>query len=161
LASPVLLLGETGAEKEVITNAIHSLSPRSEGPFIKVNCGAIPEDLVGSELLGHEKGAFTGALSLRRGRFERANGGTIFLDEIGELASTSGRIAPGTSNTAGEEVLCLDEAMSGYILKVIALTGGRVGGDRGAARLLGIKPGTLRHRMTKLGIPFGRKPSGK
>jgi len=85
LSSPVLLLGETGVGKDVIANAIHYSSPRKDGPFIKVNCGAIPETLLDSELFGHEKGAFTGALSQRRGRFERANGGTLFLDEIGEL----------------------------------------------------------------------------
>ncbi|HSR13373.1 MAG TPA: sigma 54-interacting transcriptional regulator, partial [Thermodesulfobacteriota bacterium] len=85
LNSPVLLLGETGAGKDVIANAIHYSSPRKDGPFVKVNCGAIPETLLDSELFGHEKGAFTGALSQRRGRFERAHGGTLFLDEIGEL----------------------------------------------------------------------------
>ncbi|MBE9534167.1 MAG: sigma 54-interacting transcriptional regulator, partial [Proteobacteria bacterium] len=78
MESPVLLLGETGAGKEVIANAIHSSSLRKDGPFIKVNCGAIPETLIDSELFGHEKGAFTGALSQKRGRFERAHGGTIF-----------------------------------------------------------------------------------
>ncbi|WP_303852121.1 sigma 54-interacting transcriptional regulator [Seleniivibrio woodruffii] len=81
----VLLLGETGVGKEIIANAIHYGSPRKNGPFIKVNCGAIPESLMDTELFGHEKGAFTGAASLKRGRFERADGGTIFLDEIGEL----------------------------------------------------------------------------
>lgn len=85
LSSPVLLLGETGTGKEVIAGAIHNLSPRKDGPFIVVNCGAIPENLVDSELFGHEKGAFTGALSRKRGRFERANEGTVFLDEVGEL----------------------------------------------------------------------------
>jgi transcriptional regulator with GAF, ATPase, and Fis domain len=85
LPSSVLLMGETGTGKEVIANAIHNLSPRRNGPFIKVNCGAIPETLMDSELFGHEKGAFTGALFQKRGRFERADGGTIFLDEIGEL----------------------------------------------------------------------------
>ena len=85
LDSPVLLLGETGAGKEVIANAIHYSSPRKGGPFIKVNCGAIPETLLDSELFGHEKGAFTGAVAQKRGRFERAHKGTIFLDEIGEL----------------------------------------------------------------------------
>ncbi len=85
LDSPVLLLGETGTGKEVIANAIHYSSPRKDGPFIKVNCGAIPETLLDSELFGHEKGAFTGAVSQRRGRFERADRGTVFLDEIGEL----------------------------------------------------------------------------
>jgi transcriptional regulator with GAF, ATPase, and Fis domain len=85
LDSPVLMLGETGTGKEVIANAIHYSSPRMEGPFIKVNCGAIPDTLLDSELFGHEKGAFTGAVARKRGRFERANKGTIFLDEIGEL----------------------------------------------------------------------------
>jgi transcriptional regulator with GAF, ATPase, and Fis domain len=85
LLSPVLLVGETGTGKEVIANAIHELSPRSNGPLIKVNCGAIPETLIDSELFGHEKGAFTGAIAQKRGRFERADGGTIFLDEIAEL----------------------------------------------------------------------------
>jgi len=85
LDSPVLLLGETGAGKDVIANAIHYSSPRREQPFIAVNSGAIPENLLDSELFGHEKGAFTGAISQKRGRFERAHKGTIFLDEIGEL----------------------------------------------------------------------------
>jgi hydrogenase-4 transcriptional activator len=85
LNNTVLLIGETGTGKEVIANAIHFASPRKDGPFIKVNCGAIPESLIDSELFGHEKGAFTGAVAEKRGRFERADGGTIFLDEIGEL----------------------------------------------------------------------------
>jgi formate hydrogenlyase transcriptional activator len=85
LDSPVLLLGETGVGKDVIANAIHFSSTRNDGPFVSVNCGAIPDTLIDSELFGHEKGAFTGALSQKRGRFERAHQGTIFLDEIGEL----------------------------------------------------------------------------
>jgi transcriptional regulator with GAF, ATPase, and Fis domain len=85
LDSPVLLMGETGVGKELIANAIHSSSKRKNSPYIKVNCGAIPESLIDSELFGHEKGAFTGAISRKRGRFERAHNGTIFLDEIGEL----------------------------------------------------------------------------
>jgi transcriptional regulator with GAF, ATPase, and Fis domain len=85
LSSPVLLAGETGTGKEVIANAIHNLSSRNQGPLITVNCGAIPESLIDSELFGHEKGSFTGALTERRGRFERADKGTIFLDEVGEL----------------------------------------------------------------------------
>jgi len=89
LNNPVLLLGETGTGKEVIANALHYSSSRKDGPLIKVNCGAIPETLLDSELFGHEKGAFTGAVTLKRGRFERANGGTIFLDEIGELPANA------------------------------------------------------------------------
>lgn len=82
---PVLILGETGSGKEVIARAIHEHSPRSKGPFIRVNCGAIPSDLIDSELFGHEKGAFTGATSSRRGWFERADEGTLLLDEVAEL----------------------------------------------------------------------------
>jgi formate hydrogenlyase transcriptional activator len=81
----VLILGETGTGKEMIARAIHEQSNRSKQPFIRVNCAAIPQSLIASELFGHEKGAFTGAMQRRLGRFEAANGGTIFLDEIGEL----------------------------------------------------------------------------
>ena len=83
--SPVLLTGETGVGKDLLAGAIHLRSSRRDGPFIPVNCGAIPESLIDSELFGHEKGAFTGALSTKRGRFERADTGTILLDEIGEM----------------------------------------------------------------------------
>ncbi len=293
--SPALLLGETGVGKEVIASFIHKTSNKSEGPFIKVNCGAIPETLIDSELFGHEKGAFTGAISRMRGRFERADGGTIFLDEIGELplqaqvrllrvlqertiervggaesvkvniriiAATHrnlremveqgnfredlyyrlnvfpiiipplrhrkadiadlatyfiqkksmelGRyslpaLAPGANNklmsydwpgnvrelensveraliinrgafldfsdlmdsepiTPADDLnlraigsLKLDEITYRHIEKVMTLTGGRVDGADGAAEILGLKPGTLRHRMRKLGMPFGRK----
>jgi len=85
LNNTVLLLGETGVGKEVVANAIHYGSTRSNGPFVKVNCGAIADTLIDSELFGHEKGTFTGAMTEKRGRFERADGGTLFLDEIGEL----------------------------------------------------------------------------
>jgi len=82
---PVLLLGETGSGKEVVARAIHDQSPRAEGPFVRVNCGAIAPDLIDSELFGHERGSFTGASASHRGWFERAHGGTLILDEIGEL----------------------------------------------------------------------------
>jgi transcriptional regulator with GAF, ATPase, and Fis domain len=85
LNSHVMLTGETGVGKEVIANAAHYTSTRREGPFVKVNCGAFTENLLDSELFGHEKGAFTGAVQSKRGRFERAHKGTLFLDEVGEL----------------------------------------------------------------------------
>jgi transcriptional regulator with GAF, ATPase, and Fis domain len=83
--APVLILGETGTGKEVIARMIHSQSPQSRGPFLRVNCGAIPPELIDSQLFGHEKGAFTGAVESRQGWFERADGGTLLLDEVGEL----------------------------------------------------------------------------
>jgi len=82
---PILILGETGSGKEVLAREIHQRSPRADGPFIRVNCGAIAPELIDSELFGHEKGSFTGATSQRRGWFERAHGGSLFLDEVGEL----------------------------------------------------------------------------
>jgi DNA-binding NtrC family response regulator len=81
----VLATGESGTGKELVARAIHDLSSRAEGPFIAVNCGAIPRELIESELFGHEKGSFTGATERRIGRIESAHGGTLFLDEIGEL----------------------------------------------------------------------------
>ncbi|MBT6501784.1 MAG: sigma 54-interacting transcriptional regulator, partial [Deltaproteobacteria bacterium] len=85
--STVLIMGETGVGKEVIARAVHRLSPRSKKSFISLNCAALPENLVSSELFGHEKGAFTGAINRHVGRFELANGGTLFLDEIGEISN--------------------------------------------------------------------------
>ncbi len=85
--STVLILGETGTGKELIAGAIHKRSKRSARAFIRINCAAIPPSLIASELFGHEKGAFTGALQRRAGRFESADGGTIFLDEVGDLST--------------------------------------------------------------------------
>jgi len=84
----VLILGESGVGKELVANAIHYNSPNAEGPFVKVNCAALPESLAESELFGHEKGSFTGATMMHKGYFEQATGGTIFLDEVGELSLT-------------------------------------------------------------------------
>ncbi len=293
--SPVLLMGETGVGKDVVANAIHLGSPRREGPFIPVNCGAIPGSLLDSELFGHEKGAFTGALSKKRGRFERATKGTIMLDEIGEMpleaqvrllrvlqhreiervggtdripvdiriiAATNKdleamveagrfredlwfrlnvfpivvpplrdrpsdipalvqhfierkagelkigetpRLAPGAiddlmaydwpgnvrelenlleramilqhdgllsfddlgaspptrasagSPGAGVELLDLDAVVARHIRNVLGMTGGKIHGPGGAGELLGVNPNTLRYRMRKLGIPFGKR----
>jgi transcriptional regulator with GAF, ATPase, and Fis domain len=275
----VLLIGETGVGKEVIATAIHDASPRRNEPFIKVNCGAIPENLIDSELFGHEKGAFTGAYEQKRGRFERADKGTIFLDEIGELpqwaqvrllrvlqtqeiervggskpipldirvlAAThrdlAAKVREGTFRedlwfrinafpikipplrerrqdipqlighflkqkakemgihelpavtphsleraliehrqgwlrwpllqerkeqlhagiAAGEEGhdLTLDTAMRSHLQRVLTLTKGRISGQEGAAVLLGVHPNTLRSRMTRLGLSFGRGKMG-
>jgi transcriptional regulator with GAF, ATPase, and Fis domain len=107
---PVLILGETGSGKEMVAREIHQRSPRAAGPFVRVNCGAIPPELIDSELFGHERGSFTGATSQRRGWFERANGGTLLLDEIGDLPPAA-------------QVRLLRVLQDGYVQ--------RVGGERG------------------------------
>ena len=84
-SSTALITGESGTGKELVAQALHGQGPRAEGAFVPINCGAIPRDLIESELFGHRKGSFTGAVADRLGRFELAHGGTLFLDEIGDL----------------------------------------------------------------------------
>jgi two-component system nitrogen regulation response regulator NtrX len=101
----VLVRGENGSGKELVARAIHALSARRERPFVEVNCAAIPEELIESELFGHEKGAFTGALARRRGRFELADGGTLFLDEVGDMSlKTQAKVLRALEEQAFERV---------------------------------------------------------
>jgi two-component system nitrogen regulation response regulator NtrX len=109
LAAPtngrVLIQGENGSGKEVVARAIHAQSARAQGPFVDVNCAAIPEELIESELFGHEKGAFTGAVGRRRGRFELAHGGTLFLDEVGDMTlKTQAKVLRALEEQAFERV---------------------------------------------------------
>ena len=101
----VLIHGENGAGKELVARAVHARSARAEGPFVEVNCAAIPEELIESELFGHERGAFTGAVARRRGKFELADGGTLFLDEIGDMSlKTQAKVLRSLEEQAFERV---------------------------------------------------------
>ena len=101
----VLIHGENGAGKELVARAIHAQSARRDGPFVEVNCAAIPEELIESELFGHERGAFTGAVSRRRGKFELADGGTLFLDEVGDMSvKTQAKVLRALEEQAFERV---------------------------------------------------------
>jgi two-component system nitrogen regulation response regulator NtrX len=110
----VLISGENGTGKELVAQSLHSLSPRFSKPFVEVNCAAIPEELIESELFGHEKGAFTGATQLRRGKFDLANGGTLFLDEIGDMSvKTQAKILrilqeQKFERVGGSQTICVD-----------------------------------------------------
>jgi two-component system, NtrC family, nitrogen regulation response regulator NtrX len=117
----VLITGESGTGKELVSRAIHRLSPRRDAPFIKVNCAAIPRELIESELFGHEKGSFTGAQARKRGFFEQAHGGTLFLDEIGDMDLTAqAKVLRALQN--GEVVRVGSEHVINVDVRVLAAT---------------------------------------
>ena len=119
--APVLLFGETGTGKEIIARDIHEHSPYRGGPFRRVNCGAIAPELIDSELFGHERGAFTGAVTTRRGWFEQADGGTLFLDEVGEL-STAAQVRLLRVLQDGEVIRVGGEAPVPVAVRIVAAT---------------------------------------
>src|SRR6478736_1597305 len=137
----VLISGETGTGKEVIARAIHELSPRRSRNLVKVNCAAMPAGLLESELFGHERGAFTGAVNSHVGRFALADRGTLFLDEIGDLP-----LELETSNPT------LEDKVRREILAACQRANWKLGGPRGAAARLGLKRTTLFYKMKRLGI---------
>ena len=163
----VLITGESGTGKELLAREIHERSRRSQQPFVRVNCSAIPREMFESEFFGHVRGAFTGAMRDRPGRFQIANGGTIFLDEIGDLPlelqpKLLRVLQEGEYERVGEDVTkgrrsghCRHECRArehANLMKALQRTDGRIYGAGGAADLLGINPTTLASRLRALKI---------